>query len=63
MVILIRSWLAVLRRSDCELETYALTNDALMAFVSDLDDYVTQNKTVDTRNEGNARTNVRCYVT
>ena len=49
---LIRAWLSVVRRSDCESETYALTLDAIIAFISDMDDYVTQNKTADVRNEG-----------
>lgn len=49
---LVKAWMNVIRRKDCEPETYALSLDALIAFVSDMADYVTQNKVTDTRNEG-----------
>lgn len=49
---LISSWLHVVRREACDMETYALALDALIAFISDMNDYMTQNKVADTRNEG-----------
>lgn len=50
--LVINAWLQAVRRDDCDPETYALSLDALIAFISDMNDYMTQNKLVDTRNEG-----------
>lgn len=39
-VCLIKSWLDVIRREDCESETYLLTADSIIAFVSDMEEYI-----------------------
>jgi hypothetical protein len=48
---LLQSWLKVALRKDCEPETFHLALDAIIAFVSEMDDFVTSNKLTDTRNE------------
>jgi hypothetical protein len=56
---LIKSWLDAISKDDCEPETYTFSLDALMAFISEMQDYLSANKLIDTRNESMEERKIR----